>query len=123
MLRPALRSLSAALSSAAALLSISCPAYAEVSDKVPSVYALWLAGLAAGVVCAVVGRFLRTWLWILVPLAAVVFVSLLLEIHAPDVGAALYREQGAAYYAQAYLAFGLVLLGSWIGWRWSGRRQ
>ncbi|CBJ49736.1 hypothethical protein [Ralstonia solanacearum PSI07] len=32
-------------------------------------------------------------------------------------------SRGAAYYAQAYLAFGLVLLGGWIGWRWNRRRQ
>ncbi len=94
MLRPALRSLSAALSSAAALLLVSGPAYAEVSDKVPSIHELWLAGLAAGVVCAAAGWFRHRLLWVLLPLAALFFVSLLLEIHAPDVGAALYREQG-----------------------------
>ncbi|AQW30100.1 hypothetical protein ACEQ38_15940 [Ralstonia syzygii subsp. celebesensis] len=107
------------MSSAAALLLVSGPAYAEVSDKVPSIHELWLAGLAAGVVCAAAGWFRHRLLWVLLPLAALFFVSLLLEIHAPDVGAALYREQGAAYYAQAYLAFGLVLLGGWIGWRWN----
>ncbi|AXW60797.1 hypothetical protein CJO94_01270 [Ralstonia solanacearum] len=68
--------------------------------------------MAAGVVCAAAGWFRHRLLWVLLPLAALFFVSLLLEIHAPDVGAALYREQGGAYYAQAYLAFGLVLLGA-----------
>ncbi|AVV68189.1 hypothetical protein RSOE_23940 [Ralstonia solanacearum OE1-1] len=61
--------------------------------------------------------------WVLVPLAVLFFASLFSAIHALDVGAALYREQGAAYYAQAYLAFGLVLPGSWIDWRWSRRYQ
>lgn len=120
MLHSSHRTLSSVLSPGV-LLTLPCIAYAEVSDKVPSPFDVWLIGLGAALICALAGR-LRRWL---VPVAATVpalwFLSLFLEIHSADVGPALYAEQGKLYYLHAYLA--LIATACCVTWGWwTGRK-
>lgn len=114
------RTLSRLLSSGL-LLTLPCIAYAEVSDKVPSSLDIWLFGLGAALLCVLAGR-LRRWF---VPFVCIVpvlwFLSLLIEIHSPDVGPALYAEQGKGYYLHAYLALTAMTAGAAWGWG-KGRR-
>ena len=96
-------------------------AFAEVSDKEAATHLLWAVGLTAGVLCLFCARF-KPWLGVLVfAPAALWFTSLFLEIHSADVGPYLRLEQGAAYYAQAYAAFAIVLFGLIVGIIWHRR--
>lgn len=109
------------LLSSGLLMTLPCIAYAEVSDKVPSSLDIWLFGLGAALLCVLAGR-LRRWLVLVVCIApALWFFSLLMEIHSPDVGPALYAEQGKMYYLHAYLA--LIAMTAGAAWSWQkGRR-
>ena len=95
---------------------------AEVSDKEPATALFWQVGLAVAFLCLFAAR-LKPWLGAIcfVP-AAMWFASLLLEIHSPDIGPHLLREQGNSYYLQAYAAFGLALSGLIAGYLWHSRK-
>lgn len=109
------RALLRPLAFAAALLA-SDLALAEVSDKVTSVSEIWSVGVGAAMVCFL-GAYLRPWsLLLLVPYPAYWFAGLLVESHFSDIAAALYQEQGAIYYAQAYASLALWLIGLAVGW-------
>lgn len=106
-----------------ALLFLPILAYAEVSDKEPSVLYIWSIGAISAAVCFF-GAYYRRWLLaVLVPAPALWFVSLFIEIHSTDVGLALYQEQGIVYYLQAYLSLLLFTFGSGIGWLINGKRK
>ncbi|TVT47312.1 MAG: hypothetical protein FHP94_14575 [Denitromonas halophila] len=45
------------------------------------------------------------------------FVSLLLEIHAPDLAGPIAHEQGRAYYLQAYAAIAMFVVACAAAWR------
>jgi hypothetical protein len=108
------------LAFAAALLA-SDWALAEVSDKVTSVSEIWSVGIIAAMVCFL-GAYLRPWsLVLLVPYPVYWFASLLIESHLSDIADALYQEQGATYYAQAYASLALWLVGLAVGWM-AGRK-
>lgn len=94
---------------------------AEVSDKEPSVDQFWTVGIMAALLC-LFGMRIKPWLGIVffAP-AALWFTSLFLEMHSADVGPSLLKEQGTAYYWQAYTAFGAVLCGLVIGYVWHKR--
>lgn len=49
------------------------------------------------------------------------FMALLVEIHAPDVGPVILREQGLVYVMQAYAAGALIVGGGLVGWTWRRR--
>lgn len=120
MLHPSYRTLPSSLS-LGTLLTFPCIAYAEVSDTVPSSLHIWMIGLGAALLCALAGR-LRRWL---VPVAGIApafwFLSLFMEIHSPDVGPALYVEQGSRYYLHAYLT--LTMLAGSAVWAWLNGRK
>ena len=98
-------------------------AFAEVSDKEPSLWFIWAVGLAASGICMAAMAH-RRWLGaVLAVLPALWFAGLLMEIHSPDVGPYLYAEQGWSYYLQAYLAL-TVFVGSLVlGLRMRERRR
>lgn len=105
------------------LLLMPALAYAEVSDKEPTVLYIWSVGAMAATVCFI-GAYYRRWLLaLLIPLPLLWFVSLFLEIHSDDVGAALYQEQGFIYYLQAYLSLLLFVLGCGVGWFLNKRQK
>jgi len=92
--------------------------FAEVSDKAPSADFFWKIGLAAAIICFV-GARMKPWLGIICFLpVAIWFGGLFLELHSRDVGPHLRLEQGAAYFLQAYAAFGLPLCGLLAGYFW-----
>lgn len=94
---------------------------AEVSDKEPTAGLFWVVGLVAAMLC-LFGARVRPWLGLLFFMPVVFwFSSLFLEIHSPDVGPHLLREQGAVYYWQAYAAFGAALCGLILGYFWHKR--
>lgn len=97
-------------------------ALAEVSDKEPASSLFWCIGIAAALLCLVTARF-KPWLGLLAFLpAALWFTSLFLEIHSPDVGPHLLREQGVVYYWQAYASLFIALCGLLLGYVWHKRR-
>lgn len=94
-------------------------AFAEVSDKEPTIGLIWAVGAFSALLCFMVAR-LRRWLAPIVgALPLLWFVSLLMEIHASDVAPYLYAEQGLGYYVQSYLSLGLLIggmgAGCWVG--------
>jgi hypothetical protein len=90
-------------------------AFAEVSDKVPSMMTIWTLGVSAAVLCLITARF-RAWLTPIVGLLPLLwFVSLLMEIHSADVAPHLYAEQGLSYYVQSYIALALLSISIWSG--------
>lgn len=122
MLHPSYRSLPKEIVFSTLLL-VPALAYAEVSDKEPSSYYIWSVGAVAATVCFF-GAYYRRWLLVLLaPPPALWFISLFLEIHSADVGAALYREQGLLYYLQAYLSLALFVLSGGVGWLLNKRRN
>ena len=95
--------------------------FAEVSDKEPGVSLFWSVGSATALVCLVSAR-IKPWLGLLSFLpAALWFISLFWEIHAPDLAVNLQLEQGTSYYLHAYAAFGMVLCGLALGYAWHRR--
>ncbi|WP_143745874.1 hypothetical protein [Massilia sp. KIM] len=93
-----------------------------MSDKEPASSLFWCIGIAAALLCLVTARF-KPWLGLLAFLpAALWFTSLFLEIHSPDVGPHLLREQGAVYYWQAYASLFIALCGLLLGYVWHKRR-
>jgi hypothetical protein len=100
------------------ILAYPATVFSEVSDKEPSADLFWKIGLAAAIVCFV-GTRIKPWLGIIcfIPVA-LWFGTLFLELHSPDVGPHLRLEQGAAYFLQAYAAFGLPLCGLLAGYFW-----
>lgn len=96
-------------------------AVAEVSDKIPSLLEIWgVAGLAAFVLL-LAARFRPSVLLPTLLLATMWFMALLVEIHAPDVGPVILREQGLVYVMQAYAAGALIVGGGLVGWTWRRR--
>jgi len=119
MLRPSHRAILPQL--ALVILLHPCAALAEVSDKEPTAGLFWTLGLGSAMLC-LFGTRIKPWLGAaFFALALLWFVSLFLEIHSSDVGPHLLREQGAAYYWQAYAAFGTVVGGFVIGYFWRRR--
>ena len=114
MLHSTDRALSKALIVFVATFYLPC-AYAEVIDKVPTLSFIWAVAIASGVVC-LVATYFRRWLLILAAFPAIWFLSLLLEIHSPDVGPALLVEAGRGYIVQVYLAALSVIALGVLGW-------
>ncbi|NML15946.1 hypothetical protein [Azohydromonas caseinilytica] len=108
---------------AALFLTLPLATWAEVSDKEPSTAHIWLVGFLAALLCFAGVRYRRWLAPVLAALPAFWFVSLLVEIHSPDVGPHLYAEQGPLYYVQAYLSLGLFVSGVILGWRLNRRRR
>jgi len=109
------------------LLALACIAFpgalmAEVSDKEPTAVFFWQVGLVASLLSLFAAR-VRPWLGVIcfTP-AAIWFAGLFLEIHSPDVGAYLQREQGNLYYLQAYAACALAISGLLTGYFWHRRK-
>ncbi|OFZ70683.1 MAG: hypothetical protein A2Z01_01210 [Betaproteobacteria bacterium RBG_16_58_11] len=90
-------------------------AYAEVTDKVPTLSLIWGVAIASGAVCFIATYF-RRWLLILAAFPAVWFLTLFLEIHSSDVGPAVLIEAGRGYLVQAYLAALSVAALGILGW-------
>jgi purine-cytosine permease-like protein len=91
-------------------------AFAEVSDKEPSIFYIWGVAAIATVVCFL-GAHYRRWLALVLAVPpALWFASLLMEIHSADIGPYLYKEQGSAYYVQVYLALVLFMSGTLFAW-------
>jgi len=90
-------------------------AFAEVSDKEPTSGELWLAGLIVAMLCFAAACFRPK----LGAAAAAAFclwgLSIILEIHSPDIMPYLRAEQGISYYVQAYIAFSLPFCGIALG--------
>ena len=98
-------------------------ALAEVSDKIPSLPQIWgIAGIA-GIALLLAMRFKPRMSWLILPLLAVWFTALLVEVHSADVGPAIVSEQGIGYVVQVHLAAGLAVVAGWIGWRWRRGRS
>lgn len=104
------------------LATIPGSAFAEVSDKEPTSGALWLAGLIVAVLCFAAASF-RPWFGVAVIATFCLWcLSIILEIHSPDIMPHLIAEQGLGYYVQAYFAFGLPFCSTALGLMSNRRR-
>lgn len=94
-------------------------AFAEVSDKEPSICLFWRVSLVTAMLC-LVGARIRPWVGVII-LAPVLlwFVGSFLDMHSWDVEPYLLAEQGIAYFLHAYAALGLILCALLIGYLWN----
>jgi hypothetical protein len=96
-------------------------AFAEVSDKGTSIPEHWILALPVAVIVLVAARW-RWWLAIPLALPLVMLIWAGVDLHTePDIGPALLREQGWAYFFSLWgsdlvMAGGLAF-GTWLGWR------
>jgi len=105
------------------LLLFSSTAFAEVSDKEPSLFFVWAVGAVSAVICFL-GTYFRKWLApILAILPILWFGSFFLEIHSDDICPFLYAEQGLSYYVQSYLSLGIFIIGIVLGLFMNMRRR
>ena len=86
-------------------------AFAEVSDKEPSLFSIWAIGIIAALICFVTTYFFKWYGTIVAVFPLFWFTLHFIELHFSDIGKALYLEQGAGYFIQSYLAAFLVLIG------------
>ncbi len=90
-------------------LLLTIPAWAEVTDKEPTLPEIWSRAALAAVFAWLLGRILPGFGCLaLVP--ALPAVSAVFECYDKFVGPAILREAGAGYVAQAHMAAGSVLL-------------
>ncbi len=76
--------------------------HAEVMDKEPSLESVVLWGIIGSLVAILSVRF-KSWLLLLsLPLPALYFLGLILEIKDPYVGPAILSEAGAIYIYSTY---------------------
>jgi hypothetical protein len=100
---------------ASAILLTPAVVFAEVSDKMPSLFSLWMFWIIAALVCFAATFFLKWYGTIVAVFPLFWFVLDLIELHFNDIGTALYREQGLTYFIQSYLAVFLILLATLAG--------
>lgn len=93
------------------LLLVPTAAFAEVSDKEPSLLFVWALGAGAAAICLVGISFYRWLTPVLAVLPLLWFASFLTEIQSADVGPRLYAEQGLSYYVQSYMSLFLFISG------------
>jgi hypothetical protein len=98
-------------------------AFAEVSEKIPAEGLIWTVGIAGGLLCAAAGYWKRGLILVAVLLPALWFISLLLEVHSPDISPAIYNERGPGYYLHAYAALLVVVVGAAYGWWVATKRK
>lgn len=101
-------------------LAVPAAASAEVSDKVLAIPQHWFIALPIAALTFAAGSF--RW-WLGAPLAVVPILSFAGTIELsidPEVGAALWREQGWPYFASLwfsdFLMLGALLVGLRRGW-------
>lgn len=105
------------------LLIFPVAAFAEVSDKEPSLLFVWSIGAAAAAICFLGSYLYRSLAPILATPPLLWFASFLVEIHSADVGPHLYAEQGLSYYVQSYLSLALFIAGIVLGLLINRRRK
>ncbi len=100
------------------LLVSTCSVHAEVMDKEPSLGSVVLWGIIGSLVVILSVRF-KPWLLLLsLPIPALYFLGLILEIKDPYVGPAILNEAGAIYIYSAYLLSALLIFSPFIGMIW-----
>lgn len=84
-------------------------AFAEVSDKVPSIARLWIQGLIVGIAGFFAARY-RIWVGLVICLISFFICVATYEVLSdPFVGPAIRLEQGNAYVISVYGSIFLIL--------------
>jgi hypothetical protein len=84
-------------------------AFAEVSDKVPSISNLWIMGFSLGIIGFFLSRY-RIWAGILIGLVSIFFCLAYYDVISdPFVGPAIRNEQGNLYIFSVYGSIVLML--------------
>ncbi|MDH5408132.1 MAG: hypothetical protein OEZ33_12055 [Gammaproteobacteria bacterium] len=97
------------------LLFLSTPAYAEVSDKMPSMYQLWLYSAIGFIVILFLVRW-SLWFIVLAVLSALFFGTASYETFAdPYIGPAIIKEQGLPYIVSSYSMCIFIIIGTITG--------
>ena len=95
--------------------SLSTEAHAEVSDKIPSMAALW-GGLALLLVVSFILGSWRAPAALAIYPFSLIFSALILDIIWSDIGTAVEQENGWPYIGSAYATTTLAILGPAIAW-------
>jgi hypothetical protein len=105
------------------LLFFPTAAFAEVSDKEPSLFFVWTIGTVAAIICFS-GAYFRKWLALILAAPPLLwFAGFFMEIHSEDISPYLYIEQGLTYYVQSYLSLTLFIFGIVLGLLMNKRRR
>ena len=92
------------------LINIPQQAFAEVVDKEPTLFAIWVSALIGSLVCFLSGQY-KWWIPIIIfPIAIARPLGCVIATLDPHVGPAIFNEAGWPYVIQAYAATFLVLL-------------
>lgn len=112
---------------AVALLLLAAPAFAEVSDKMPTLLEIFVQGVLLAIVVVVLS-LVRWWFGILGVCLGLLMLFGTVELHQFDpVGASLVIEQGQRYFLVMYSMDILVVVSgvfsAFAVRRWHSRRQ
>jgi len=100
------------------LLVFASSVHAEVMDKEPSLGCIFLWGLIGSLVTTLSIRY-KPWLILLsLPLPALYFFGLILEIQDSHIGPAILNEAGGEYIYSAYFLSTLLVFSPFIGIVW-----
>jgi len=98
------------------LLFVPEAVHAEVMDKEPSLYVIWILAFISGALLFAVARY-RPWLlFVVVPLVTLIFFGQLSELADPSVRLAMSREAGSIYIVSSWVAPVVPVVGAIIGW-------
>lgn len=98
-------------------------AYAEVSDKVPSILRLWGTGILLGVIGFLAIQY-RKWAGAIVAVVAIFFCYIHHGIIVDEfVGPAVIKEQGSKYIISVYGSIGVMILPLIIGMFFNRKKQ
>ena len=82
----------------------------EVMDKEPSLLGIWALFLLVGATGFLLCHLHRAWLILALPVALLLSLSHLTELHDPHIGPAILNEAGRSYFIQSYVAMSIALL-------------
>ena len=89
---------------------------AEVMDKEPSLFSVWLWAVVCATGLFFIARFRPSFLLVAVPLLSFFFYVQLSEVTDPSVGPGMLREAGYIYIVSSWAAPILAVIGAILGW-------
>ncbi|HEX3559961.1 MAG TPA: hypothetical protein VHU19_12205 [Pyrinomonadaceae bacterium] len=82
----------------------------EVIDKEPSLLNVWALFLLVGATGFLLCRLHRACLGLTLPIAVLLSLGYLTELHDPYIGPAILNEAGRGYFLLSYVAMSIALL-------------
>lgn len=110
----------------ATIAMTSSPAFAEISDKVPTVEGMWSTALVIVILAGVCGRKLPSMALLPLPVSALLAYGTWELLSDPSFFSAIREELGGRYIAHSYATAAVSLIGPlamFAGWRIAGRHR